>query len=233
MPAYTPDVPQPQQAISFTQPLILQNFQQLQVWTNVDHVQISGAGGDEGKHAKVSLIQQTYVAGGNFTPSINPANGRGTLGIYAALNAANDPNSQSRMWAVIPIKTANPSTWGTLNVPFTESQLLNNPGINGQTGYTYLPSGILIQYSSFTQGIPDNGSISPSANIVFPIPFPNKVFSVMLTPFIGTTFSAVAHATLPAAGIAGPIIQVGCRSVRTSGTSAGQSGIFAYVAIGF
>jgi hypothetical protein len=232
MPVYTFNTPQGQNQISATTNLIQQNFEAIRDWTNVDHVQISGAGGNEGKHAKVSLIQQTYVAGGNFTPSINPANGRGTLGIYAALNAANDPNSQSRMWAVIPIKDSN-TTWVAANIPFTESQLLNSLGINGQDGYTYLPSGILIQYSSFTQGIPDNGSISPSANIVFPIPFPNKVFSVMLTPFIGTTFSAVAHATLPAAGIAGPILQVGCRSVRTSGTSAGQSGIFRYVAIGF
>lgn len=232
MPAYTPGVPQPQQTISFTQPLIYNNFQQIQTWTNVDHVQISGAGGNEGKHAKVSLIQQSYVAGGGFTPAINPATGIGTLGIYAAQNTTN--NGPSRMWAVIPIKTANPSTWATLNVPFTESQLLNNPGINGQAGYTYLPSGILIQYSSFTQGIPDNGSISPAANIVFPIPFPNKVFSVMLTPFIGATFSAVAHATLPpdVTPIV-PISQVSCRSVRTSGTSTGQSGIFAYVAIGY
>lgn len=227
------NVPAANLTISSTTAPIQGNFQAIQTWTAVDHIVIDGAGGNEGKHAKVSLVQQLYVAGGGFTPAINPANGRGTLGIYAALNAANDPNSQSRMWAVIPIKTANPNTWGILNVPFTESQLLNSPGINGQAGYTYLPSGILIQYNSFTQAIPDNGSISPSANIVFPIQFPNKVFSVILSPFIGATFSAVAHATLPAAGIGGPISQVGCRSVRTSGTSAGQSGIFAYVAIGF
>lgn len=231
MPAYTPDVPQPQQAISFTQPLIRQNFLQIQAWTNVDHVEISGAGGNEGKHAKVSLIQQTYVAGGNFTPAINPATGRGTLGIYAALNAANDPNSQSRMWAVIPIKDSN-TTWVAANIPFTESSLLNILQSGSVNGYTYLPSGLIIKFGRFSTTIPDQ-NIKTQAytfNASSGGPFPTACIAVILSSIVTNTpdnCAALCQASnLTVNGFTGVF-----RGVTVTGTT--QPREFTYIAIGY
>ena len=232
MPAYTPNVPQAAQTIASSQNQILQNFIQIQTWTNVDHVQISGAGGNEGKHAKVSLIEQPYVAGGNFTPAIDAATGVGTLGIYAARNTSNA--GPSRMWAVIPRKTSTTPTYTAANIPFTLSSLTDNVGASDQDNWTYLPSGMIIQNGAFVLAVQDNGSITPTpAAFTFPIPFPNKVLTIIISPFIGTTFSAVAYPTLPANTNPSPIAGFTARCVRTSGTSTGQSGTFRYIAIGF
>jgi len=229
MPAYTPNVPLSNQTIPSTQPQINNNFLQIPVWTNVDHVQISGAGGNEGKHNKVSLVQQTYVPGGNFTPAIDLTTGVGTVGIYAAQNTTN--NGPSRMWAVIPRKTSG--AWEIANIPFTLSALTTTAGASDQDNWTYLPSGMIIQNGGFGLAVQDNGSITTPAAFTFPIPFPNKVLTIIISPFIGNTFSAVAYAILPANTNPSPIAGFSATCVRTSGTSNNQSGTFRYIAIGF
>jgi hypothetical protein len=178
MPVYTFNTPQGQNQISATTNLIQQNFEAIRDWTDVDHVQITGAGGNEGKHNKVSLIQQVWVAGGGFTPAINLATGRGTLGIFAALNAANDPNSQSRMWAVIPRKTA--AAWEIVNIPFTESTILGTNPTDGIPGYSWLPSGILIQWGGVSVTISDTTSFF-TGTATFPIPFPKAIFRIIIS----------------------------------------------------
>lgn len=232
MPAYTPNVPQAAQTIASSQNQILQNFIQIQTWTNVDHVQISGAGGNEGKHAKVSLIEQPYVAGGNFTPAINAATGVGTLGIYAARNTSNA--GPSRMWAVIPRKTSStPTTYTAANIPFTLSSLTDNVGASDQDSWTYLPSGIIIQNGTSVQGVDNSGNTGGPFTVNFPTPFPNKVLTIIMSPFVGATFSAVAYPTLPANTDPSPISSFTTVNRKTSGTSTGLSGTFRYIAIGF
>jgi len=228
---YTRNVPQAAQTIASSQNQILQNFETIQDWTNVDHVQITGAGGNEGKHAKVSLIQQPYVAGGNFTPAINAATGRGTLGIYAALNAANDPNSQSRMWAVIPIKNSN-TTWVAANIPFTESSLLNILQSGSINGYTYLPSGLIIKFGRFSTTIPDQNiktqayTFSASSGG----PFPTACIAVILSSIVTNTpdnCAALCQASnLTVNGFTGVF-----RGVTVTGTT--QPREFTYIAIGY
>lgn len=226
---YTRNVPQAAQTIASSQNQILQNFETIQDWTNVDHVQITGAGGNEGKHAKVSLIQQPYVAGGNFTPAIDPATGVGTVGIYAAQDTTN--NGSSRMWAVIPRKSG--ATWTIANIPFTLSALTNTTGASDQDNWTYLPSGIIIQNGTSVQGVDNSGNTGGPFTVNFPTPFPNKVLTIIMSPFVGATFSAVAYPTLPANTDPSPINSFTTVNRKTSGTSTGLSGTFRYIAIGF
>jgi len=228
---YSNNVPQAAQTIASSQNQILQNFITIQQWTNVDHVEITGAGGNEGKHAKVSLIQQPYVAGGNFAPAIDPNNGRGTLGIYAALNAANDPTSQSRMWAVIPIKDSN-TTWVAANIPFTESSLLNIFQMGSVSGYSYLPSGLIIKFGQLSTNIA-NTNIT-TANFTFSAAtggaFPNKCIVVLLSSIVTNNpddCAALCNATaLATTGFTGVF-----RSVTVNSTT--QPRVFSFIAIGY
>ena len=216
------NVPAANLTISSTTAPIQGNFQAIQTWTSVDHIVIDGAGGNEGKHAKVSLIQQAYVAGGNFTPAINLATGIGTVGIYAAQDTANA--GPSRMWAVIPRKTA--AAWEIANIPFTQSSILFNQPANSSSGYTYLPSGILIQYSSYSVAIPNStGTFITSAAVNFPLTFPRACFRVIVTPATVNSNASISQATSVTNASFVP------ESVRVGGSGFGTTN-FSYIAIG-
>lgn len=216
------NVPAANLTISSTTAPIQGNFQAIQTWTAVDHIVIDGAGGNEGKHAKISLIQQAYVAGGGFTPAINLATGVGTVGIYAAQNTGN--NGPSRMWAVIPIKTA--AAWEIANIPFTESSILFNQPANSSSGYTYLPSGILIQYGSYSVAIPNStGTFITSAAVNFPLAFPRACFRVIVTPATVNSNASISQATSVTNASFVPV------SVRVGGSGSGTTN-FSYIAIG-
>ena len=216
------NVPAANLTISSTTAPIQGNFQAIQTWTSVDHIVIDGAGGNEGKHAKVSLIQQAYVAGGNFTPAINLATGIGTVGIYAAQDTANA--GPSRMWAVIPIKTA--AAWEIANIPFTQSSILFNQPANSSSGYTYLPSGILIQYGSYSVTIPNStGTFITSAAVTFPLAFPRACFRVIVTAATVNSRACISQATSVTNASFDPV------SVRVVGSTFGSTN-FSYIAIG-
>jgi len=221
------NVPAANLTISSTTAPIQGNFQAIQTWTSVDHIVIDGAGGNEGKHAKVSLIQQAYVAGGNFTPAINLATGIGTVGIYAAQDTAN--TGPSRMWAVIPRKTA--AAWEIANIPFTQSSILFNQPANNSSGYTWLPSGILIQYGSMSvdlSGQPRDVAVTaPAAN--FPIPFPNACFRIIVSPFVVS--GAGARAAICSAVVTSLAQFTATASYTFVGGTSGSTN-FSYIAIG-
>lgn len=226
MPAYTPNVPLSNQTIPSTQPQINNNFLQISDWTNVDHVQISGAGGNEGKHNKVSLVQQVWAAGGNFTPAINLVTGVGTVGIYAALSSGG--GGPSRMWAVIPRKTAG--GWEIADIPFTESTILGTNPTNGLSGYTWLPSGILIQWGGVTITISDTTSF-PTGNATFPITFPKAIFRIILSGVANPNNSGCgATAEDTARTTAG--FTATARAFFNGSTPLGNSRTFNYIAIG-
>jgi hypothetical protein len=222
------NVPAANLTISSTTAPIQGNFQAIQTWTAVDHIVIDGAGGNEGKHAKVSLIQQVWVAGGGFTPAINLATGRGTLGIFAALDPANG-NVPSRMWAVIPRKTA--AAWEIANIPFTESTILFNQPANNSSGYTWLPSGILIQYGSMGVNLTaqprDVAVTAPAAN--FPIPFPNACFRIIVSPLVIS--GAGARAAICSAVVTSLAQFTATASYTFVGGTSGTEN-FSYIAIG-
>jgi len=187
---WTPNTPQANETISFTTTPIRNNFLAIQAWTAVDHVQIDGGGLNEGKHNKVTLMNQAYVAGGNFAPAINLVTGIGSIGIYAAQSTTN--TGPSRMWAVIPRKTG--PGWEITNIPFTESTLLFTNPASTSNGYTWLPSGILIQYGAMIvdlSGQSTNVAVTaPAAS--FPTAFPTKCFRIIVSPSLTTGSNSIA-----------------------------------------
>jgi len=233
---YTNNVPQAAQTIASSQNQILQNFITIQQWTNVDHVEITGAGGNEGKHAKVSLIQQPYVAGGNFTPAIDAVSGVGTVGIYAARNTSN--NGPSRMWAVIPRLNAA-SAFVTANVPFTQSSLMATPyGATppvGLGGYTYLPSGIILQWGSFDAGFANITTFQTGTQLFTNqngIAFPNRCLTVIISPVCenATTPGSQTGAIAAARNLTVTSFDWQARALFTNNNSTRS---FRYLAIGF
>ena len=158
-------IPQPAQAISATTGDIQGNFLAVQTWTNVDHVQIDGLLGAEGKHNKVTLMNQ--AAAPPFTPAVAPATGVSALGLYALagpLPATTNPaNTTTQLYAHVVRRAA--ATYVTSEVPFSYSILTQvetpvNSFAASDTGYTYLPSGILMKW-----GVSD-----VTTPAVFPVP---------------------------------------------------------------
>lgn len=188
--AWTPNTPQSVDTISSTTAPIRNNFLAIQDWTNVDHVQIvGGLANNEGKHNKVTLMNQAYIAGGNFAPAINLATGIGSIGIYAAQSTAN--TGPSRMWTVIPRKTL--AAWEIANIPFTESTILFTNPTSGIGGYTWLPSGILIQYGSMTVNLPATiNTIVNAPAVNFPIAFPTACFKIIVSPSVRNVTGSIS-----------------------------------------
>jgi hypothetical protein len=147
-------IPQPAQTISETTGDIQGNFAAVQTWTVVDHVQIDGLLGDEGKHNKVTLMNQ--AAAPPFTPVVVPATGVSALGLYALagpLPATTNPaNATTQLYAHVVRKLNDAAiTWTTSEIPFSYSILTqvrtpDNTFATSTTGYTYLPSGIIMKW---------------------------------------------------------------------------------------
>ena len=222
---WTPNTPQANETISATTAPIRNNFLAVQVWTAVDHTIITGGGPDEGKHNKVTLMNQAYVAGGNFAPAINLATGIGSIGIYAAQSTAN--TGPSRMWAVIPRKTA--PAWEIANIPFTESTILFTNPTSNIGGYTWLPSGILIQYGSVTVNLPATINTPVTAPAVnFPTAFPTACFKIIVSPSVRSV--ALNASICSAASISLSQFQATASYVFITNQTGTES--FNYIAIG-
>lgn len=182
---WTPSTPQPQDTISSTTGLISGNFTAINYWTGVDHTIIDAAGLDEGKHNKVTLMSQ--AAAPPFTPNITPATGVSALGLYAkegALPAITLPlNTTTQLYAHVVRKDAG-INYTTSEVPFsysilTQVQTPDNTFATSDTGYTYLPSGILMKW-----GV---------SNVNNQPPFPNPPvnFKIVSTNGAGPNFTKI------------------------------------------
>lgn len=181
---WTPSTPQPQDTISSTTGLISGNFTAINYWTGVDHTIIDAAGLDEGKHNKVTLMSQ--AAAPPFTPNIAPLTGVSALGLYA--KDGNLPNgiinTTTQLYAHIVRKDAG-ANYTTQEVPFTASILSNTLLGPGTGGWSYLPSGLIIQWGKVVANNALNTLVitpnPPLVSFQFQIPFPTQCLNVQLT----------------------------------------------------
>lgn len=136
------------------------------------------------------------------------------------------------MWAVIPIKDSN-TTWVAANIPFTESSLLNIFQMGSVSGYTYLPSGLIIKFGQLSKAIA-NTNIT-TENYTFSAAtggaFPNKCIVVLLSSIVTTgtpdDCAALCNATaLTTTGFTGVF-----RGVTVNSTT--QPRVFSFIAIGY
>src|SRR3990167_11437579 len=126
------NIPQPGDKLSQSQADLRGNFQALDTYIQVDHVAIAAA--DQGKHKKVSYVSQAYVA-----PILGPA------------TAVNEAIIFARDSIEVPGTTAlffkGPSTLDS------DDPIEFSYALKATTGYTILPSGIIIQWAPGQLGI--------------------------------------------------------------------------------
>ena len=154
---YTPNIPQPTDLPSQSQGQILQNFQAINTAFGINHVGFNTA--DEGKHAEITFPVGP-LGGQPFTYLA------GEIGLQS-LNQL--PTSIPDIWMTRGLGTAIPITG---RLPAT-------------TGWTYLPSGLLIKWGTGTAVGAGNTVIT------FPVAATNPVFSAVYLPLITPT-SAIA-----------------------------------------
>lgn len=205
--AFNPNIPQATDALAQSQQDILNNFISIGTTFDVNHVDFN-AGADAGKHKYVTMPAQVS------SPPI--AFGAGELAMYSFLSPITAKNE-------IYINKTNQVT--VVQTPSTASILsvASAPG-NNVSGWTYLPSGILLKWGT--------GSANGNTNIVFPvsanIPVFTDVMSVQLCTYANSATDTNTFVRLSA------FTNVGFQCYGSSRTAtAAAASSFQYLAIGY
>lgn len=201
------DIPKSGQSLGQTKVPINQNFQNIDAAFLVNHVPYTIT--SQGKHTLLEMVNQ--VAHPTTAPpaSLLP----GEITIYNFVNPVSTVNE-----AYI-VKVNSGGVLGT-SIPFTLSQL------TGVGGYTYLPSGLLLQWGTVTVNIPPSSNpVTITYPTVFTIPAYNVVVST-LSNFNGDsdTFVRVSVFSVNPASFT-----VWCSPRTTTGS---KTAIFTFFAIG-
>jgi hypothetical protein len=154
--AYNNAIPKPGDEQKDSQPQILANFAAIQALIDVNHVDFDVA--DSGKHKHITLPVQAAA------PVLAADNG-----FYNKLCATTAKNETY----IHGQKSA-----GTTDIPFTASILSNSVPISDSTGWTYLPSGILMRWENV---LGFNGTTTVTLGGGFPA-F-TTIYSVIATPY--------------------------------------------------
>lgn len=206
--AYNQNIPQATDALSQSQQDILNNFLANYNAFNVNHVTFN-AGADMGKHKWLTLPQQAS------TPPITF--GATEMALYSAQSPYNAAVNE------IFINKTNQAT--VVQIPSTASLLsvASDPG-NNVSGWTYLPSGILLKWA--------NGNANGNTAITFPvaadIPVFTNVMSIQLTTFVNSAADSNTFVRLSA------FTNVGFNCYGSSRTTVAAAACsFQYLAIGY
>ena len=152
--AYNPNIPQPPDIKSVSQPQILNNFIAINDLLAVNH-QTFGASG-EGKHKFLQMPEQ----GSAPLTTVNEA------ALYAAVGAA---SSQ----AELVFKRETPAINATVPATVAFTECLANAS-DGSTGWTMLPSGIIMKWGQLT--------ITAGTGVeTFSSSFPKYCYTVQIT----------------------------------------------------
>lgn len=166
--AYNANIPQATDLLSQSQNDILANFTAIAALVAVNHVQFNDA--DQGKHKWITFPQQgaTPPGGAGFTGS--------ELGLYNAVSTVTTKNE-------LYVNKTNQAT--VVQIPMTASILStnSNPGLN-VSGWTYLPSGILMKWGQ--------GSANGNTAFTFPVAATIPVFTNVMSMQLCTAYSNVA-----------------------------------------
>lgn len=139
MPPFNENIPQANQTIASSQSPILQNFQAIKQLIDVNHGTFGGSGVNaEGKHKFVEMPNQ----------SVTPTTAAGEMTLYSAQYTK---TSQSEAY-IIRDAAGTP-------IPFSAASL-------AASGWTFLPSGILVKWGQAAFSAPANST--QSLVITFP-----------------------------------------------------------------
>jgi hypothetical protein len=160
------NIPQAGQSLGSTRDLISQNFSVIDTAFSINHVPYNDPSGLQGKHPLVQFPVQTTIPATITT---------GDISLYNKLPAAPFPTTGTNELFLVK---AN----GTTTIPITASH-------QATTGWTYLPSGILMKWgvtTTISGGSPFAYLYPTGASI----PAFSNVFTVMLTPIDSTSGGA-------------------------------------------
>lgn len=147
---YNQNIPQSTDALNQSQPQLLANFQAIDTLINVNHVDFDDPSGDQGKHKWVSFPIQAS----------NPATGAAEVALFSRTSAITGANELCY----------RPSSSGTIS-EFTSSG-------QAASGWTRLPSGILLKWGNFAT-IP--GAQTNSFPVAANIPVFSSIFQVIIS----------------------------------------------------
>lgn len=166
---YDPNSPKANQLLSQSQPIIQNNFAQIQNSFDVNHYDFD-EGTDNGKHMYVEMPAQSAAP-----PILFAA---GEIATYSFLNAATGVNE-------LYVNKTNEAT--VVQVPMTASTLsLTSLPNAGTGGWTYLPSGLVLVWGNSAFVTPGGFNGINTATITLPITI-QRVLSVVVCPFNGST----------------------------------------------
>ena len=154
------DTPMSTDPINQTQAPIRTNFQSIKSLIDINHVDFGST--DYGKHNLVELVLQGSV------PSFLP----GEVGLYNY--PASAPFGTYNELYIHKLTTAGTAT---AEIPCTASILSTSKPlpVSNRPGWTYLPSGIILQWTQ------TGASVGNNLNIAFPITFPNACLFANVT----------------------------------------------------
>ena len=170
MATYTPSVPQAAQTISSTQAPIQSNFQAISDLVAVNHTPFGSNAAVPGTHATITFADQSASV-----PS-NPPSGQ--------VNLYNNIGSGSIAELYLQYPTGAPGV-PTNPIPITVG--------SAGGGYTYLPTGIIMQWGIKTAS--SSGSVITSFDTTH-APFTSAPYAILVTPYgSSTTIYVTAKST--------------------------------------
>jgi hypothetical protein len=176
---YNYNIPQPTDQLSVSQNGLLQNFTALGVIAG--NTQLASASLAAAGSAGFNFVY--FNSGGlSFPPITFPTNN-------VALFSATNTNSPA-----YPTDTGltelfvNKQNFGSVadQIPFTASILGTATPGNASSGWSYLPSGVIIQWAA-------NQSVAAGGLFTFPIAFPNACFSAVVSQNVASAGSATVY----------------------------------------
>jgi hypothetical protein len=154
------NVPQSSQSLGQTQALIQQNFSTIDTAFSVNHVQYNDGSGDQGKHKWITFPLLSVPA---------PIFGAGEVGLYDQIPLA--PNVLTGQPELFLRKS---SFAGAVTFPMTASILSTSTPVALSSGWTYLPSGLILKWAA-------NVSCTGSQTVSFPTGANIPVFNTCIT----------------------------------------------------
>ena len=151
------NVPLASQSLGQTNASIRGNFSVIGAAFIVDHVDYNTSG--QGKHNQVTFPVQ----------GAQPTFLTGEEGLYNFLNATTNKNE---------LYVHKQLVAGTVDIPFTASKMSNYAFASCNSGWSYLPSGLLIKWGSIAANSP---AISVNTTTISGGPAFQQVFTVMVT----------------------------------------------------
>lgn len=199
--AYLPNIPTGPQRFKDSQPQIQGNFGDIKTLIDVNHVTFDDPSGDQGKHKFVSFPVQAVAPTFLATEE----------GLYNKLSGTGA--FATNLQELFVHKQNFGAT--TSEVPFTASILGTAAPTGPSTGWTYLASGIIMQWQN-------NVAAAAVMNDphAFPKAFPNACLVVLVCPSNSAPSSGIAIGSTPA-------------TTTTFYTRAGNVINFNYIAIGY